>query len=129
DSIIILKGFDTSELAKENKYFSFEIDYFDTVELSNLQELVIEDIIKNRTFTNTYLWMTIEEYQLFKEQEAINKMQIILLENNLFNNKNHNKNILLKINIINQNIYNKKNNELEKNNLKYLKMYLSFMDK
>src|SRR5699024_1680657 len=82
DSIIILKGFDTSELAKENKYFSFEIDYFDTVELSNLQELVIEDIIKNRTFTNTYLWMTIEEYQLFKEQEAINKMPIILLENN-----------------------------------------------
>jgi ATP-dependent DNA helicase RecQ len=125
-SIVVLKGFDTSELKSEKKYFSFSIDYFDTVDLSTLQEQVIEDIIKYRTFTDAYLWMTIEEYQLFKDQEAINKMPVLVIENNLFNKQYPYRGSLSNVESIYHNLYYQEDNELENNQLKILENVSKF---
>ena len=65
-SIIVLKGFDTNKLSKKHKYFSFSIDFYDKINLKKLNEQVIEETFKNRTFDDTFKWMTIEEYLLFK---------------------------------------------------------------
>lgn len=125
-SIIVLKGFDTSKLPMETRYFSFEIDYFDTVDLSVLQAMVIEDLINNREFTDTYLWMTIEEYQLFKEQKAINKMPLVVLENNLYDKQYPYRGTLSNIEYIYQNLYYQEDNELEVDQLKVLENVSTF---
>ncbi|WP_172372211.1 helicase-related protein [Sporosarcina jiandibaonis] len=125
-SIVVLKGFDTSELKREKKYFSFEIDYFDTVDLSTLQEQVIEDIIQHRTFKDTYLWMTVEEYQLFKDQEAINKMPLLVIENNLFNKQYPYRGTLSNIESIYHYLYYLEDNELENDQLKILENVSKF---
>ena len=59
-SIIVLKGFDTSKLSKKHKYFSFSIDFYDKVNFKKLDEQVVDEMIKNRTFHDTFKWMTIE---------------------------------------------------------------------
>lgn len=125
-SIVVLKGFDVSELKKEKKYFSFEIDYFDTVDLSNLQDQVIEDVIRNRTFKGNYLWMTIEEYQLFKEQESINKMQLLVIENNLFSKQYPYRGTLTNVDAIYNYLYYQEDNELENDQLKTLENVSKF---
>ena len=125
-SIVVLKGFDTSELKREQKYFSFDIDYFDKVDLSTLEEQVIEDIIKHRTFTEDYLWMTIEEYQLFKEQEAINKMPLLVIENNLFDKQYPYRDTLSNVDSIYHYLYYQEDNELENDQLKVLENVSKF---
>lgn len=82
--IIVLKGFDESRLSSEEKYFSFNIEYLDKIELDIIEEQVTEEVINNRIFESSYKWMSIEEYQLFKKNSFINKMPIVLLENNLY---------------------------------------------
>lgn len=125
-SIVVLKGFKTAELSKKNKYFSFEIEYFDTVDLQILQDQVIDDVINHRTFDEPYLWMGIEEYQLFKEQEAINKMPIILIENNLFDKQYPYRNTLSNIENIYQYLYYQEDSELEPEQLKTLENVSKF---
>ncbi|UHA61122.1 hypothetical protein KDJ21_005515 [Metabacillus litoralis] len=125
-SIVVLKGFDTSELKREKKYFSFSIDYFDTVDLSTLQEQVIEDLIQHRTFTDAYLWMTIEEYQLFKDQEAINKMPVLVIENNLFEKQYPYRGSLSNVESIYHYLYYQEDNELENDQLKILENVSKF---
>ncbi|TWT25302.1 DEAD/DEAH box helicase [Planomicrobium sp. CPCC 101110] len=125
-SIIVLKGFDTSELKTEKKYFSFDIGYLDKVDLSMLKEQVIEDIIQNRTFTNSYLWMSIEEYQLFKDQKAINKMPVVVIENNLFNKQYPYKGTLSNVESIYHYLYYQEDNELENDQMKILENVSKF---
>lgn len=125
-SIIVLKGFNTNDFNKEKKYFSFNIDFYDTVDLNTLQELVIEDLIKNRTFSDSYLWMTIEEYQLFKDQAAINKMPVVVLENNLFNKQYPYQGTLSNIENIYYNLYFQEDNELEVDELRTLENVSKF---
>ena len=125
-SIIILKGFNTEEMVKDKRYFSFEIDYYDQVDLLTLQEAVVEDIIKNREFKNKYLWMTIEEYQLFKEQKMINKMPLILLENNLYDKQYPYRETLSDVDYIYKNLYYLEDNELEQDQLKILENVSKF---
>lgn len=128
-SIVVLKGFDTSKLDDKKKYFSFNINYFDTVDLKVLKENVIEDIIKNRSFTDDYLWMTIEEYQLFKENKAISKMPVIVIENNLFNKQFPYRGTLLNIDDIYHNLYYQEDNELEKEQTEVLEKVSIFYGK
>ncbi|PTF22209.1 hypothetical protein BUY23_12735, partial [Staphylococcus cohnii] len=59
-SIIVLEGIDKNLIPEENKYFSFNIDYYDKVELNILKDQVVDEIILNRTFSEDYKWMTIE---------------------------------------------------------------------
>lgn len=125
-SVVVLKGFDLSKLKREKKYFSFNIDYLDTVDLATLQEQVIEDIIQHRTFTDDYLWMTIEEYQLFRDQEAINKMPVLLIENNLFNKQYPYRGTLSNVESIYHNLYYQEDNELENDQLKILENVSKF---
>lgn len=125
-SIVVLKGFETNELQRENKYFTFEIDYFDKVDLTTLEEQVVEDIIQRRTFIEDYLWMTIEEYQLFKDQEAINKMPVLLIENNLFDKQYPYRGTLSNIDNIYHYLYYQEDNELEKDQLKILENVSKF---
>lgn len=125
-SIIVLKGFDTSKLKAEKKYFSFDLGYLDKVDLSMLKEQVIEDIIQNRTFSNSYLWMSIEEYQLFKDQEAINKMPVVIIENNLFNKQYPYKGTLSNVESIYHYLYYQEDNELENEQMKILENVSKF---
>lgn len=125
-SIVILKGFDTSKLSRENKYFSFDINYFDTVDLASLQTEVINDIITNRTFEKPYLWMSIEEYQLFKEQEAISQMPLLVIENNLFDKQFPYRDTLSNIENIYHYLYYQEDNELEDDQVKLLENVSKF---
>src|SRR5699024_2632299 len=108
------------------RYFSFEIDYYDQVDLLTLQVAVVEDIIKNREFKNKYLWMKIEEYQLFKEQKMINKMPLILLENNLYDKQYPYRETLSDVDYIYKNLYYLEDNELEQYQLKILENVSKF---
>jgi ATP-dependent DNA helicase RecQ len=125
-SIVVLKGFDISQLNTEKKYFSFEIDYYDVVDIPSLQEQVIDDIIENRTFSDSYLWMTIEEYQLFKDQAAINKMPVVVLENNIFNKQYPYRGTLSNVENIYHYLYYQEDNELEDEQLKLLENVSKF---
>ncbi|MTH44633.1 hypothetical protein GL289_13865, partial [Turicibacter sanguinis] len=60
-SIVVLKGIEANELPREKKYFSFDIDCLDKLNLDLISEQVTEDVIENRKFTDSYKWMTIEE--------------------------------------------------------------------
>jgi ATP-dependent DNA helicase RecQ len=111
--IIIFKGFEQNDLPKENRYFSFEIEYFDKVNIDELEDKVIEEIIANREFSDTYKWMSIEEYQLFKEQAKINKRPIIVLENNLYYKQFPYRNTLSDVEAIYQYLYYQEDRELE----------------
>jgi ATP-dependent DNA helicase RecQ len=113
NAIIILKGFDVSNLSRENKYFSFDIDYLDKVDLGIIREQVTDEIIDNRKFNVNYKWMTIEEYQLFKEQSNINKMPIIVLENNLYDKQFPFRGTLSNVESIYHYLYYQEDNELE----------------
>lgn len=120
-SIIILKGFDKAEISDKNKYFSFHIDYYDKIDLGIIREQVIDEIINNRKFELDYMWMTIEEYQLFKEQSNINKMPIVLLENNLYDKQFPYRNTLSNIDNIYKRLYYEEDNELDNEEEELLK--------
>ncbi len=118
--IVVLRGFDTTYLNDDNKYFSFNVDYYDTVDMSILLEQAIENIFKKRNFENAYLWMTIEEFQLFKEHELLNKMPIIVLENNLFYKQYPYRGTLTNIDSIYHDLYYNEDTELERDQSKIL---------
>ena len=113
NTIIVLKGFNNLELPKENKYFSFNIEFYDKVDYSALREKVIDEIIDNRKFDTQYKWMTIEEYQLFKSQSNISKMPIVALENNLYDKQFPYRDTLSDVENIYQYLYYQEDNELE----------------
>src|SRR5699024_9039372 len=75
---------------------------------------------------NKYLWMTIEEYQLFKEQKMINKMPLILLENNLYDKQYPYRETLSDVDYIYKNLYYLEDNELEQDQLKILENVSKF---
>lgn len=112
-AIIVLKGFDVSKISRENKYFSLDIDYFDKVDLRIIREQVTDEIIDNRKFDLKYKWMTIEEYQLFKEQSNISKMPIVVLENNLYDKQFPYRGTLSNVDNIYHYLYYQEDNELE----------------
>lgn len=118
--IIILKGFDIDNISRRKRYFSFEIDYYDKVNLEDIEGLAINDILKNRDFNDDYLWMTIEEYQLFREHEKINNNPIILLENDLYNKQYPYRETLSNISNIYKKLYYAEDNELNEVELKML---------
>lgn len=112
NSIIVLKGFNTNKLSKESKYFSFNINYYDKVNLTKIYKHVADDILQNRTFDNTFKWMTIEEYLLFKKYEVLSEMPIFILENNLYDKQFPYRNTLSDIDNIYHDLYYKEDNEL-----------------
>ena len=128
-SIIVLKGFDTKKLSKKHKYFSFSIDFYDKVNLKKLNEQVIDEIIKNRTFDDTFKWMTIEEYLLFKNNKDISKIPIFVLENNLYDKQFPYRNTLSDIDNIYHDLYYQEDNELEPRQKKVLEEVSYFYGK
>lgn len=121
-SIIVLKGFNPDEFPKNRKYFSFKIEFFDTVALDNkLTSIVIDDMIQNRTFEEDYRWMMIEEYQLFKEQSNISKMPVVMLENNLYSKQFPYAGTLSAIDNIYHYLYYQEDSELDAEQEKVLK--------
>ncbi|MGK9326438.1 helicase-related protein [Aerococcus urinaeequi] len=128
-SIVILKGFDISQLPKEKKYFSFDIKYYDQVNLETAKELVIDEIIINRTFDDDFRWMTIEEYQLFKQNQNINKMPIFLIQNNLYYAQFPYRKTLSNIENIYQELYYQEDVELNEEQLELHKKVTFFYGK
>lgn len=128
-SIIILKGFNVTEIPYKHKYFSFHIDYYDKVDLDTIREQVVEEVIDNRKFDFDYKWMTIEEYQLFKEQLAINKMPVVVLENNLYDKQFPYRDTLSNVSDIYHFLYYQEDNELEPEQEKLLKNVSFFYGK
>lgn len=131
NTIIVLKGFDVSELSSENKYFSFDMDFVDKVDISIIREQVTDEIIDNRKFDNNYKWMTIEEYQLFKEQSNINKMPVVILENNLYDKQFPYRDTLSNVDSIYKYLYYQEDNELEpeqKNLLENVSVFYGQLD-
>lgn len=129
-SIVVLKGFDTTNLPAELKYFSFNIQQYDSVDLENLRREVIKEIVSRTMFESDYLWMTIEEYQLFKEQDKINAAlglaKVILLENNLYYRQFPYQNTLSNIDDIYHYLYYQEDNELEPNQINLLNNVSTF---
>lgn len=119
-SIVVLKGLETNELPREKKYFSFDIDCLDKLNLDLINEQVTDDVIANRKFTDSYKWMTIEEYQLFKKSSNINKMPIFVLENNLYYKQYPYCNTLSNVDNIYHYLYYQEGNELGKEEEKLL---------
>lgn len=125
-SIVVLKGIDTKLMPNEFKYFSFNISYYDKVNLEIIREQVIDEIIDNRKFKGIYKWMTIEEYQLFKEQSSINKMPIFILENNFYGKQYPYDNTLSNVENIYHYLYYQEDNELEPEQEKLLEIVSFF---
>lgn len=125
-SIIVLEGIDKNLMPEENKYFSFNIDYYDKVELNILKDQVVDEIILNRTFNEDYKWMTIEEYQIFKDYFSINKMPIIILKNNLYAKQYPYKNTLSNVETIYHDLYFEEDNTLEPEQMKILEVVSNF---
>ena len=110
--IIILKGFDTKSLQKAKKYFTFEIDYLDIVDLKSLKKQVVNDIYNNRSFDENYRWMTMEEYELFKPHSDFSDAKIIALENDLYDKLFPYRNTLSNVENIYHRLYYQEDNEL-----------------
>lgn len=119
--IIVLKGFDTRALPRENKYFTFRIDYLDKLDLDTIREQVVDQMIENRNFDAPFKWMTIEEYQLFKEQSSINKIPVFVLENNFYEKQYPYLNTLSDVDSIYHYLYYQEDNELEQEHVELLK--------
>lgn len=128
-TIIVLQGFETAQLPKENKYFSFEINYFDKIDLPTTREIVVEEVIENRKFDTDFKWMTMEEYQLFKEQISINKMPYVILKNNLYDKQFPYLGTLSNIDNVYQHLYYQEDTELEPEQEKLLENVSFFYGK
>lgn len=116
--IIVLKGIDSNIMPIEKKYFSFNIDHYDNVALETFEEIVIDEIILKRTFEDDFKWMTIEEFQLFKLNQSINKMPVCLIQNNLYYNQYPYSGTLSRIEEIYQDLYYQEDIELSSEQLK-----------
>ena len=128
-SIIVLKGFNVTDIPDKNKYFSFHIDYYDNLNLDIIGEQVVDEVIDNRKFDSDYKWMTIEEYQLFKEQSNINKMPVVVLENNLYDKQFPYRDTLSNIDEIYHYLYYQEDSELEPEQERILKNVSFFYGK
>lgn len=127
--IIVFKGIQTESFPKENKYFSFTIDYYDTLELDTIKNEILNNVIENREFSEKFKWMTIEEYQLFKEFENINSNPIVILENNLYDKQYPYNQTLSDIDNLYQYLYYQEDNELEPEQKKLLERVSRFYGK
>ena len=127
--IIVFKGINTSNLSKTNKYFSFTIDYYDTLDVDQIKNEIVNDILKNRGFKDKFKWMTIEEYQLFREFENINSNTIVILKNNLYDKQYPYMNTLSDIDNIYNFLYYQEDNELEPEQKKQLERVSMFYGK
>lgn len=127
--IVVLKGIDVNRMPTEKKYFSFDIDNYDKVALEELEEIVIDEIISNRTFEDDFKWMSIEEYQLFKQNQSINKMPICLVQNNLYHHQYPYRDTLSSIEEIYQDLYYQEDIELSSEQLKVHKAVTFFYGK
>lgn len=127
--IVILQGFDVSELPKKKKYFSFNIEFFDKVDIKASEEIVIEEILNQRQFTDEYKWMTIEEYQLYKTSEKISKMPVAILTNNLYDKQFPFRNTLSNIENIYHYLYYQEDTELDSSQEQLLKNISYFYGK
>ena len=58
-SIIVLKGFNVTDIPDKNKYFSFHIDYYDNLNLDIIGEQVVDEVIDNRKFDSDYRGISI----------------------------------------------------------------------
>lgn len=112
-SIIVTEGMDVSNLPITKKYFSFSIDHYDQIDLEEFKETVVEEILLNREFEDDFKWMTIEEFQLFKEQLTLNKMPIFVLKNNLYDKQFPYAGTLSDVESIFHNLYYMEDNELD----------------
>ncbi|WP_057828520.1 DEAD/DEAH box helicase [Liquorilactobacillus cacaonum] len=121
NSIVVLMGFDKEALPVSSKYFTFDIDYYDKLNIDVIREQVVDEVIDNRTFDEPYKWMTIEEYQFFKEQLAINKMPVVVLANNLYDKQYPYSGTLSNVDNIYHYLYYQEDNELEPEQEKLLK--------
>lgn len=124
--IIVLKGFDTSSVPNDNKYFSFELGLLDKLDLSEMKEKFIDEIIENRDFKSEYKWMTIEEYQIFKDQRSIAKNEIVILENNLYDKQYPYVNNISNIQDVYEKLYFNEDNELNIKEKKLLEAISTF---
>lgn len=82
--IIVLKGIDSKLLTENNKYFNLKIGFFDQIDIEEVEENAMEQVIDQRAFSDKYLWMTMEEFELFKRSEKVNKRPVVILNNNLY---------------------------------------------
>lgn len=128
-TIIVLRGFKDIELEEEKKYFSFRIDNYDEVDSGTIKGIVIDEIINNREFDSDYKWMTIEEYQLFKDLSQINKMPIAILDNNLYYKQYPYQGTLSDIKNIYEKLYYQEDSELNSEDEKLLEQISLFYGK
>lgn len=119
-SIIVLCGFDTVDMPTDKKYFEFFIDYYDTLSWKVLNEEIVDTIFENRKSNFDYKWLTIEEFQLFKVNIALNKSKIIILKNNLYNKLYPYRQTLTNIDDIYHNLYLNDESELDAEELSVL---------
>lgn len=110
--IIILKGIEP-KLDRKQKYFSFEKKYYDQVHIPTLKKEAFEQLFKNNNFTDGYRWMTMEEYQVFREFPSISKNPIVVLENNLYDKQFPYQGTLENVDKIYDYLYYQEDNELE----------------
>lgn len=128
-SIIVLSGFDTESLSKENKYFKFDLSNIDQIDLDEVYKTVRTTLIENLDSNDSYKWMTIEEYQLFKRHSNINDMKIVSLKNNLYDKQFPYNGLLSDVDKIYKNYYFDEENELSKEELKTLENVNTFYGK
>lgn len=115
--IIVLKGFDCNRISKTNKYFDFELMNLDLLDEKLISEKMVELVILNRNFSEDYKWMTIEEYQLFKQFSNIVQTPVVVLNNNIFDKQYPYYNTISNIDLIYKQIYFNEEEELAKENL------------
>ncbi len=115
--VVILKGFDISQMPQEKKYFEFNYDSYDKFDIDFMKNEIVENILKNREFDDQYKWMSMEEYQLFKDQSILNKMPIVVLENNLYDKQFPYRGTLSNIEGIYNYLYLQEDKELEPDQL------------
>lgn len=108
--IIILKGISTDYFDENNRYFSLSFNYLDKFDINLHRNTVIQDVFSNLDFTNRFKWMTMEEFQIFKEYLNINSRPLVILENNLFYKQFPYENTLSDVTDIYKHLYN--NDEL-----------------
>ena len=125
-AIIVLKGVKGDELPTEKKYFSFNIENYDLFDIKDIADDIEDTIIDNRRFKDDYKWMTIEEYQIFKDYAKLNKMPIAMLENNIYSKKYPYEGTLSDVKSIYEKLYNDEETELNEEESEQLRKVSSY---
>lgn len=127
--IIILKGINPSYFDEKDRYFSFKFNYIDKLDVELNQNIIIEDVISNRDFSEEYKWMTMEEYQIFKDYLKFNLRPLVVLNNNLFHNQYPYNNTLSEIKDMYEQLYNTDDNLLNDDQVELLDKISNFYGK